>query len=59
MIEDFQGALSYDDILYKYTIPQLWIMRIDKPTVEIDDEDTQGQVNSAEDFLALINNRKK
>lgn len=58
MIEDFAGALSYDDIIHKFTIPQLFIMRMDKPSIEIEDEDDKNKINSAEDMVAFINNRK-
>ena len=58
MIEDFSGALTYDDILYKFTIPQLFVMRMDKPSVETDDEDEKGKINSAEELMGFINNRK-
>lgn len=56
-MEDFQGALSYDDILDKYTIPQLAIMRLDKPSVEIEDESSK-TINSAEELFSVINKRK-
>ena len=56
IIEDFQGALSYEDIVYKYTIPQLMIMRMDKPSVEFIDE-SEKTINTAEDFFALINRK--
>ena len=35
MIEDFQGALTFEDIVDKFSIPQLMIMRMDKPTVDL------------------------
>ena len=57
MMEDFHGALSYDDIIDKYTVPQLAIMRLDKPAVEVEDEDTQ-TINSAEEMFSVINQRK-
>lgn len=59
MIEDSQGSLTYEDILHKYTIPQLVIMRIDKPSVDMDYEGDSEQVNSAEGLFALINNPKR
>ena len=59
LIEEFQGALSYDDIVHKFTIPQLLIMRMDKPSVDFDSEEEPKQANTAEDLLALLSNRKK
>lgn len=58
MIDDFQGALTYDDIVYKFTVPQLWVMRMDKPSIEMDDDDGKPEINSAEDFLSFMNNKK-
>jgi hypothetical protein len=57
MMEDFHGALSYDDIIDKYTIPQLAIMRLDKPAVEVEDEDSR-TISSAEEMFSVINQRK-
>lgn len=57
MIEDFNGALTFDDIVDKYTIPQITIMRLDKPFVDYGDDDTT-KINSAGDFLSYINSKK-
>lgn len=57
MIEDFQGALSYDDIVDKFSIPQLMIMRMDKPTADYDDDEVQ-EVNSAEAFMNILNKKR-
>lgn len=53
MIEDFQGALTFEDIVDKFSIPQLMIMRMDKPTVDYDDDEQE--ITSAEQFMNILN----
>lgn len=55
MIEDFQGSMTFEDIVDKYTIPQLTIMRLDKPSVEYDDDYENKEIDTAHDFFNAIN----
>lgn len=60
IIEEFNGALSFEDIVDKLTIPQITIMRLDKPSVDLDEDEknNKGSINSAEEFLSFINKQK-
>ena len=55
IIEEFNGALSFEDIVDKLTIPQITIMRLDKPSVDLDEDEknNKGSINSAEEFFII------